>query len=205
LSAGAALPLPALARAAVDAELAGCEFLSGIPGTVGGGLRMNAGAWGACLADVVVAVTVRTADGSELAYTGDEMGFGYRTSRLVDSGEVATRVELALRPGEGEAIRRRTAELLGARKRTQPSGPSAGSVFKNPPGASAGQLVEAVGGKGLRQGGAEVSQLHANFIINTGGATAVDVIGLIRELQRRVRDRFGIELETEVRFLGLKG
>lgn len=203
LAAGAAVALPALARTAVDAELAGCEFLSGIPGTIGGAVRMNAGAWGASLADIVTEVNVRRGDGSEHAYARDELGFGYRSSRLAEGGEVVTRVEVALQPGNGEEIRRRTAELLAARKRTQPLGlPSAGSVFKNPPGAKVGELLEAVDAKGLRRGGAEVSGLHANFIVNTGGATAADVRWLIGELQRRVVERFGIALEPEVKFLG---
>ncbi|MDI6870248.1 MAG: UDP-N-acetylmuramate dehydrogenase [Bacillota bacterium] len=202
LAAGAAVPLPALTRAAVDAELTGCEFLSGIPGTVGGAVVMNAGAWGASLSDILAGVTTFRPDGTEAAYTPSELGFGYRTCLLAGSGEVVTRVETALRPGERESIRHRTAELLAARRRTQPQGPSAGSVFKNPPGAKAGQLLEAVGAKGLRRGGAEVSRVHANFIVNTGGATAADVAWLIKELQRRVEERFGTRLEPEVKFLG---
>ncbi len=202
LAAGAAVPLPALARAAVDAGLTGGEFLAGIPGTVGGAVRMNAGAWGASLSDILSGVTTVRADGTEAAYRPSELGFDYRTSLLTGSGEVVTRIEVALQPGEREAIRRRTAALLAARRRTQPPGPSAGSVFQNPPGAKAGQLLEAVGAKGLRRGGAEVSPLHANFIVNAGGATAADVKGLIEELQRRVRERFGVVLEPEIRFLG---
>lgn len=205
LLAGAALPLPTLARAAVDAELAGCEFLAGIPGTVGGAVRMNAGAWGASLSEIVASVTVRQPDGTEAGYTPAALEFGYRTSRLLRTPEVVTRVEVALPPGEREAIRRRTAELLAARRRTQPQGPSAGSVFKNPPGDKAGRLLEAVGAQGLRHGGAEVSSRHANFILNTGGATAADVRWLIRELQWRVRERFGVTLEPEIQFLGSEG
>jgi UDP-N-acetylmuramate dehydrogenase len=202
LAAGAAVPLPALAGAAVDAGLTGAEFLTGIPGTVGGAVRMNAGAWGSSLANLLSSVTLIGADGTRAVHGPEELGFGYRTSRLTGSGEVVIRVAVALRPGEREAIRNRMAALLADRQRTQPSGPSAGSVFKNPPGAKAGQLLEAVGAKGLRRGGAEVSQLHANFIINTGSATATDVKALIEELQRRVRERFGLVLEPEIRLLG---
>ncbi|HHW15124.1 MAG TPA: UDP-N-acetylmuramate dehydrogenase [Firmicutes bacterium] len=204
LVAGGALPLPALARGAVDAGLAGAEFLSGIPGTVGGAVRMNAGAWGASLSDILVSVATCRSDGREGVYLPAELDFGYRRSRLTGTGEVVTRIEVALHPGEREEIRRRTAELLAARKRSQPSGPSAGSVFKNPPGGKAGKLLEEVGAKGLRFGGAQVSEVHANFIINTGGATAADVLSLMRELQRRVNERFGILLEPEIRFLGGK-
>lgn len=204
LAAGAATPLPALARAAVEAGLAGCEFLAGIPGTVGGAVHMNAGAWGASLADIVAAVNTRREDGAEAVYVPAELHFGYRTSRFAGSREVVTRVEVALQPGEAEEIKRRTAELMAARRRTQPVGlPSAGSVFKNPPGAKAGQLLEAAGVKGLRRGGAQVSEIHANFIVNTGGATAADVLGLISELQRRVEERFGVALEPEIQLLGV--
>ncbi|MGE5552440.1 MAG: UDP-N-acetylmuramate dehydrogenase [Betaproteobacteria bacterium] len=202
LTAGAAVSLPALARAAVDAELTGAEFLSGIPGTVGGAVTMNAGAWGASLSDILVSVVTCKADGTQGGYAPAEVGFGYRTSGLTGTGEVVTRVEVALQPGEREAIRRRTAELLAARRRTQPPGRSAGSVFKNPPGAKAGQLLEAVGAKGLQRGGAEVSKIHANFIVNVGAATAADVRWLVEELQRRVRERFGIALEPEIKFVG---
>lgn len=202
LVAGGALPLPAMARGAVDAGLTGAEFLSGIPGTVGGAVRMNAGAWGTSLGDILTSVTTCRSDGREGVYVPSELGFAYRQSRLTGTGEVVTRIEVALLPGEREEIRRRTAELLSARRRSQPVGPSAGSVFKNPPGAKAGKLLEEVGAKGLRVGGARVSELHANFILNAGGATAADVVDLIRELRRRVHERFGILLETEIRFLG---
>lgn len=203
LAAGAALPLPTLARAAVDEKLSGCEFLAGIPGTLGGAVRMNAGAWGVSLSDIVASVTTRREDGREVAYLPEDLEFGYRTSHLAHAREVVTRVEVALSPGDWTEVRNRTAELLAARRRSQPVGqPSAGSVFKNPPSAKAGQLLEAVGAKGLRRGGAEVSQVHANFIVNKGGATAADVRWLIRELQRRVEERFGVALEPEVQFLG---
>ncbi|MGE5508271.1 MAG: UDP-N-acetylmuramate dehydrogenase [Chitinophagales bacterium] len=203
LSAGAAVALPAIARAAADAELAGCEFLAGIPGSLGGAVCMNAGAWGASLSDIVSRVWVVDRQGDRVSYGGAEMAFGYRTSRLLGSGEVVTRVELALHPGEVSEIRRRTAELLEARRRSQPLGvPNAGSVFKNPPGGKAGRLLEEAGVKGLRRGGAEVSRVHANFIVNTGGATAADVLWLVREMQRRVFVQTGVMLEPELRLVG---
>lgn len=202
LVAGAAVPLPVVARAAAEAELAGCEFLAGIPGSLGGAVCMNAGAWGASLSDVVSRVWTVNPAGEQMSYAAAELGFAYRTSRLQGSREVVTRVEFTLRPDEASEIKRRTAELLEARRRTQPAGqPNAGSVFKNPPGGKAGQLLEAAGVKGLRRGGAEVSPLHANFIVNAGGATAADVLWLIGEMKRRVVERSGIQLEPELRLI----
>jgi UDP-N-acetylmuramate dehydrogenase len=185
-----------------DAGLGGLEFASAIPGTAGGGVRMNAGAYGREWRDVMVDAVVVDADGARTV-TPQELDLSYRHSSL-GPGEVVAEVRFQLEPRAADEIKATVAELLAQRKATQPTTKRTfGSVFKNPPGADgAGRLIEACGLKGHRIGGAVISPRHANFIENAGGATSADAVALMSEARRRVHDRFGIELEHEVRFLG---
>jgi UDP-N-acetylenolpyruvoylglucosamine reductase len=183
------------------AGLGGLEFASAIPGTVGGGVRMNAGAYGSDFGGVLVdalvvdGVGVRRVDGRALELS-------YRHSSL-RPGEVVAEARLRLEPRPAAEVKARVAELLAHRKATQPTTKRTfGSVFKNPPGESAGRLIEACGLKGERSGGAVISERHANFIENAGGATSADALALMAEARRRVHERFGVVLEHEVRFLG---
>jgi UDP-N-acetylmuramate dehydrogenase len=181
--------------------LVGMEFVAGIPGTLGGALAMNAGTRVGEMKDVVSRVEVATADGAGFL-AARELGFAYRTCRL-PPGAVATRVEFALRSGDVAASERTMQEDRERRRRSQPlDRPSFGSTFRNPPGEFAGRLVEAVGLKGHRVGGAMWSEVHANFVVNMGGARASDVLALVRLARSRVQERFGVVLETEVRLLG---
>ncbi len=181
--------------------LVGMEFVAGIPGTLGGALAMNAGTRIGEMKDVVRRVEVATADGAGFL-DARELGFAYRTCRL-PPGAVATRIEFALRAGDVAASERTMQEDRDQRRRTQPlDKPSFGSTFRNPPGEFAGRLVEGVGLKGHRVGGAMWSDVHANFVVNLGGATARDVLALVNLARLRVKERFGIVLETEVRLVG---
>ena len=185
-----------------DAGLAGFEFASAIPGTAGGGVRMNAGAYGRDWSDVLVDAVVVSAAGVR---TGglDQLELSYRHSGLAP-WEVVAQVRFRLQPGSSAAaVKAETQRLLEQRKATQPTNKRTfGSVFKNPPGDGAGRLIEACGLKGHRIGGALISPRHANFIENAGDATSADAVALMAEARRRVRDRFGVVLEHEVRFLG---
>ncbi len=182
--------------------LGGFEFASAIPGTVGGAVRMNAGAYGRELRDVLVEAVVADADGIR-TLTGDELELAYRHSAL-RRGEVVAEVRLHLEQSSTETVRRTVAELLAQRKSTQPTNKRTfGSVFKNPtPELGAGRAIEACGLKGHRIGGAVISPRHANFIENDGGATSADCLALMAEARRRVHERFGVVLEHEVRLLG---
>jgi UDP-N-acetylmuramate dehydrogenase len=183
------------------AGLRGFEFASAIPGTVGGGVRMNAGAYGRDFATVLLEATVASAQGTRRVAV-DALELGYRRSALAP-GEVVAGVRLALVPGEEEASKAEVRELLARRKASQPTTKRTfGSVFKNPPGGAAGDLIERCGLKGFRSGGALISPRHANFIENGGGATSADALALMAEARRRVTERFGIVLEHEVRMLG---
>ncbi len=202
--ADAGLALSTLAIAARDAALTGAEFAHGIPGTVGGGVFMNAGAFGGCMADICVTSSyydpVTDTCGT---FTGTEHAFGNRTSIYEKNPHlVILGATVRLQPGEREAISSRMQELMTRRRTTQPlEYPSAGSVFKRPEGHFAGKLIEDCGLKGYRVGGAEVSQKHAGFIINRGGATARDVRTLVAHIQKTVLDATGVTLECEIRFL----
>lgn len=189
-------------HAARRAGLGGFEFACAIPGTAGGGVRMNAGAYGRDWSDVLVRALVVSADSSGWRSPA-ELGLAYRRSAL-RAGEVVATVEYRLEPRAETAIKATVAQLVEARKATQPTTKRTfGSVFKNPPGElGAGRMLELCGLKGYRHGGAVVSPKHANFIENAGGATSADCLALMREARRRAREQFGVELEQEVVFIG---
>jgi UDP-N-acetylmuramate dehydrogenase len=185
-----------------DAGLGGFEFASAIPGTAGGGVRMNAGAYGREWRDVLLEAVIVDAEG-ERTLTPAELDLSYRHSAL-QPGEVVAQVRFRLEPRDPADVKATVAELLAQRKSTQPTNKRTfGSVFKNPPGErGAGRLIEECGLKGHQIGGAVISPLHANFIENAGGATSADATALMAEARRRVHEQFGIVLEHEVRFLG---
>lgn len=198
---GAGAFLARLAAVAAESGLSGLEFACGIPGSVGGGTTMNAGAHGWSLSDVVAAVEVASPAGMEwIAAAGLE--WGYRSCRLPE-GTVVTAVRLVLRSGDPTAILDHHRSLLRTRRTTQPRGVRTfGSAFKNPPGEAAGRLLEAAGVKGVRRGGAEVSSVHANFLMNLGDATTADVLALMSLMRQGVHRTSGIVLEPEVRLIG---
>ena len=203
---GGGARLPQASAMAARLGLTGLEFGVNIPGTVGGAVKMNANAYGGDLSRVLDWVEV-AAPGQVVRRTPDELGFAYRRSNL-GPGEVVARASFALAPAEPEDVKRTLAEMRAQRRAAQPSGiKTFGSTFKNPDdpraeGRSAGQLLDAAGCRGLTVGGARFAEKHANFVENTGEATTADVVALMAEGRRRVRDRFGIELEPEVQLLG---
>ena len=203
---GGGARLPQAAARAARAGLSGLEFGVNIPGTVGGAVKMNANAYGGDLARVLEWVEVATPAGSERR-TPDELGFRYRRSNLGDR-EIVAGASFALSPADPEGVKATLAEMRAARKAAQPSGiKTFGSTFKNPDdalaeGRSAGVLLDQAGCRGLAVGGARFSEKHANFVENTGEATTADVVALMAEGRRRVRERFGVELEPEVQLLG---
>jgi UDP-N-acetylmuramate dehydrogenase len=200
--AGAAAAFGALVQAVVDRGLEGLEFGEGIPGTVGGGLVMNAGAFGGEIAKVVTLVHGVTEAGEALALTRDDVKFAYRRTEL-PSHFIITRVDFELAHGDRERLMSRVAELKSKRASRQPRGvPNAGSIFKNPPGNFAGKLLEGAGLKGTRLGGAAFSDQHANFIVNLGGAQAAEVRALIDMARNKVKEQSGVLLEPEVRLVG---
>ncbi len=201
VSAWAGVTLARLAVFAREQGLAGLEFAHGIPGSLGGGILMNAGAYGGEMKDVVVSVRYLDAEGAVRETA--EPGFAYRHSRFSDSGEIVLGAVLRLRPDAPDAIAARMAELWEKRSASQPlSLPSAGSTFKRPATGYAAAMIDGAGCKGLAVGGAQVSEKHAGFVVNRGGATAADVKALMAEVQRRVLEKYGVELQPEVRFLG---
>jgi UDP-N-acetylenolpyruvoylglucosamine reductase len=203
---GGGARLPAVSARAARAGLSGIEFGVNIPGTVGGAVRMNANAYGGELARALEWVDVVSAAGTQRR-SPDQLGFAYRRSSLA-AGEVVARAAFALHRAPPDEVRLTLADMRRRRKEAQPSGiKTFGSTFKNPSdptaeGASAGQLLEAAGCRGLRIGGAAFSDKHANFVENLGNATTADVVALMAEGRRRVKERFGIELEPEVQALG---
>ena len=202
VSAQAGASLKRVAATAQAAGLTGLEFASGIPGTLGGGCAMNAGAYGGQLSDSLVDARVLL-DGAVRTLTREEMQMGYRTTLPLRRGGIVLGARFALEPGDGAAILERMRELNARRREKQPLNfPSAGSVFKRPEGHFAGALIEQAGLKGASIGGAQVSPKHAGFIVNTGGATAADVLALIAYVQREVLRTSGVHLETEVRIIG---
>jgi UDP-N-acetylmuramate dehydrogenase len=202
LKTGAGTALAVLVQDAFHAGLAGLEWAVGIPGTVGGALAMNAGTRDLCIGDTVESVTLLVPGDGLRLLKGRDVTWGYRESGLSERG-IIVEAALSVREDDPVRVRARMERMLRERKTTQPLGlPSAGSVFRNPQGDSAGRLIESAGCKGVRRGGAEVSTVHANFIVNTGGATAADIYGLVRKLQMTVRDTHGVDLRPEIRFLG---
>lgn len=201
VTAEAGVWLPKLVQETVRRGLGGLEELAGIPGTVGGAAVMNAGAGNSDLAATLQRVHLCSAAGEEI-WDKERCAFGYRCSALPD-GRMVTTVELQLQPMEPAQLALRLEERLAARRSAQAvGGPNAGSVFKNPPGHKAWQLIDAAGWRGRRLGGAQVAEQHANFIINCGGATARDILGLIDGIRSAVLASSGIELEPEVRIVG---
>lgn len=195
--------LARVAGAAMRVGLSGFEFTTGIPASVGGAIMMNAGAHDRSMADVVGRVTVLDTAGRLMTCTAQECGFGYRQTVLQREGLIVVEAALRGTPRNPAEIREEMGELLRRRRCVQPlEYPSAGSVFKNPPGDAAGRLIDRAGGKGLRVGDAEVSIRHANFIVNLGSAKARDVRELIARVRELVAARFGITLELEVKLLG---
>ncbi len=203
---GGGARLPTVSARAAQAGLTGIEFGVNIPGTVGGAVRMNANAYGGELARVLEWVDVSTPEGTERRHP-DALGFAYRRSNL-GRAEVVARASFGLAPAASEQVKATLADMRRRRKAAQPSGiKTFGSTFKNPgdgpaPGRTAGQLLDAAGCRGLRVGGASFSAKHANFIENHGDATTSDVIAVMAEGRRRVKERFGVELEPEVQALG---
>jgi UDP-N-acetylmuramate dehydrogenase len=204
--AGAGINLALLARKCSLAGLDGLAWAVGIPGTLGGGLVMNAGAHGGELKDVVRSVQL-VLDGEARVWSAEDCGFGYRHSRfkeLAPGTAIILGAELSLAPGDAQALKARMDEALAKRKASQPLElPNAGCVFKNPEGASAGRLIEDCGLKGRQLGGARISEKHANFVVNTGGAKAAEVLALMAEAKQAVRQKHGVELKEEILVLGV--
>jgi UDP-N-acetylmuramate dehydrogenase len=200
--AGAACAVTQLVREAARRGYAGLEFAEGIPGTMGGALVMNAGAYGSEFEKIVEQVDGISRDGERVRFSRAEMTFTYRDSHM-PPGMVVTRVSLRLRKDEAAQVSSKVRELVSRRKSSQPSGhPNSGSMFRNPPGDFAGRLIEAAGLKGKRIGQAQISERHANFIVNLGGAKAQDVHDLMELARAEVAQRFDVELMPEVRLLG---
>ena len=202
LRAGAAVPLANLARAAWEHGLTGLEFAQGIPGTVGGGLTMNAGAYGGELCQVLDSVTALTLTGERRVLAAADCAMGYRRS-IFSAGEyLVVEASFRLVPGDPDAIKARMDDLAARRREKQPlEYPSAGSAFKRPEGHFAAALIDQCGLKGLTVGGAQVSEKHAGFIINRGGATCADVLALMEQVRERVLGETGVELEPEIKYL----
>jgi len=201
--------LPTLARECIERGLAGLEWAIGVPGTVGGAVIGNAGAHGGDVAQNLISATILDSDGNVRDWSNPELQFGYRRSILkypIPNTQFQRPIVLAatfeLKPSTREELETRAAELIEKRKRTQPPGASMGSMFKNPPGDYAGRLIEAAGLKGTRVGNTEISRLHANFFVNTGGASAQEVYALIGLARDEVKARFGVELELEIELTG---
>jgi UDP-N-acetylmuramate dehydrogenase len=201
--AGAAALDANVAEYAAEAGLAGLEFLSGIPGSIGGAVTMNAGAYGGDVAGTLDWAEILTRQGELVRLNAADIGFSYRHSGL-PAGCVVVRARLRARPGERAAIGARMGEIRASREATQPvRARTGGSTFRNPPGARAWELIAAAGGRGLIRGGAKVSEKHCNFLLNTGGATAADLEGLGEELRRRVQAASGVTLEWEIKRIGI--
>lgn len=203
ITAQAGAKLVRVSRLARDNSLTGLEFASGIPGTIGGAVYMNAGAYGGEMKDVVTSVKVMDADGHIYDMSSDELDFSYRHSAVEAEGLIVLEVTMKLAAGVQQDIDDRMKELSDSRRTKQPlEYPSAGSTFKRPEGYFAGKLIMDAGLRGYSVGGAQVSEKHCGFVVNRGGATAADVTGLIRDVQKKVMDQFGVMLEPEVNMLG---
>ena len=195
--------LSGIAAKALGAELSGFEFASGIPGTIGGACVMNAGAYGGEMKDVLESVTVLTGEGKIIELGRNELELGYRTSVIAKKGYIVLGAVLKLERGDGEKIKTYMEELKEKRVTKQPlEYPSAGSTFKRPEGYFAGKLIEDAGLRGFQVGGAQVSEKHCGFVINRDHATAADIMELMRQVQIRVKENSGVDLEPEVKRLG---
>ena len=196
--------LPVVARASADAGLTGFEWAVGVPGTVGGAVRMNAGGHGSNMSESLVeAVVVDLHRGGAAVRAATDLHLGYRSSNIA-SHQVVVSIKLQLRLGDRSAARRELAEIVQWRRANQPGGRNAGSVFTNPEHAAAGALIESAGAKGLRVGSAEVSSKHANFIQSDEGGRAADIVDVMREVRRRVEANHGVELATETHLVGFE-
>jgi UDP-N-acetylmuramate dehydrogenase len=199
--AGGGVSLMTLAVATQKAGLSGLENLSGIPSSLGGAVRINAGSYGSEIFDVLASVDLVSKAGVKRTAPAPEIPHAYRWTALVETDDVVCGAALRLAPKPPAEIAARLAEVTAKRKGALPAQPNAGSVFKNPPGLFAGRLLEACGLKGRRVGGAEISRVHANVIVNAGGATAADVEALMGEMTSAVKERFGIELQPEIKLV----
>jgi UDP-N-acetylmuramate dehydrogenase len=204
LTAGGGAALGGVCAKAARAGLSGIEAISGIPSSIGGAVRINAGAYGGEIFHVLESVRLVSRKGHRREAPASEIPHGYRWTALCDSGEIVGRATLRLRRAPRSEIEARTREAADRRRGALPSEPNAGSVFKNPPGDYAGRLIEACGLKGVRAGAAAISDRHANVIVNRGGARAVDVLDLMRRMRDGVREKFGITLSPEVEMLGVR-
>ena len=203
VTAQAGVLLSKVASAAYNASLTGLEFAAGIPGTLGGAVRMNAGAYGGEMKDVLKEVTVMSDAGEILTLPAEKLEMGYRTSLVKTKGYLVLSAVIVLEQGNQEAIKARMKELTEQRVSKQPlEFPSAGSTFKRPEGYFAGKLIMDAGLRGYQTGGAQVSEKHCGFVINKDNATAADVCRLLRDVQDKVKEQFGVTLEPEVKFLG---
>ena len=196
--------MSAAAQFALSEGLSGLAEMAGIPGTLGGGVIMNAGAYGSELSQVVTRVdAVSLSDGKPVSFEGEELGFSYRHSAMMDANVIVTEVVMRLTPGDPDAIRARMDECARARREKQPLNfPSAGSTFKRPAGLFAAKLIDDCGLRGLRIGDAQVSEKHAGFVVNLGHATAGEILALMKEIKSRVFETTGVTLEPEIRILG---
>ena len=202
LTAQAGASLAAAARTAAQASLTGLEFAAGIPGSIGGAVCMNAGAYGGEIAQVIVSARVLTPEGVRTV-SKDELSLGYRSSAVMQNGWVVLEATFELAPGSPDEIKATMADLAARRREKQPlQYPSCGSFFKRPVGYYAGALIEQAGLKGYRVGDAQVSEMHAGFVINRGHATSSEIYRLMQEVQCRVQAQFGVTLEPEVRLIG---
>ncbi len=202
--AGAAALDGAVARATADAGIAGLEFLRGVPGTIGGALKMNAGCYGREIKDVFVEATAIDGKGNKIKLSGADMGFEYRKAKGAGDDLIFIEAVLEGTKDDPTAIRARMEELSANREASQPiKSKTGGSTFKNPPGQKAWQLIDQAGCRGLKIGGAQVSEKHTNFLINTGDATAADLENLGEEVRKRVLEKSGIALEWEIKRVGV--
>ena len=203
ITVGAGMLLSKTANCAAEHGLTGMEFAAGIPGSIGGAVVMNAGAYGGEMKDILTAVTVLDQEGNEKILSAEELELGYRTSCILKKGYIVTGAKIKLKHGEETAIRARMEELKKQRVEKQPlEYPSAGSTFKRPEGYFAGKLIQDSGLKGFTVGGAQVSEKHSGFVINKGNATAADVMELIRQVTAKVKEDTGVTMEPEVKQIG---
>lgn len=195
--------LTAVSRRAFQHSLTGMEFANGIPGTIGGGVTMNAGAYGGEMKDIIKKVRVLDKENNIIEYTNEDMNFRYRGSRVVDEGLIILSVEIDLEEGDHSEIKETMRDLTHRRTSKQPLElPSGGSTFKRPEGHYAGKLIEDSGLKGLIKGGAQVSDKHCGFVVNIDNASCKDVLELISIIQKTVKDNFGVDLEPEIKIIG---